>query len=57
MKCQVNKDFDRCVECVYLSRKYDLIIFNVEWKWVCKKKARLCTELSKTFIKITHLQK
>ncbi len=57
VKCRVDADFDRCVECVHLDRKCDLIVSETEWKWVRKKRARLHAELSETLAKAAHLQK
>ncbi len=30
VKCRVDTDFDRCVECVRLGRKCDLIVSEIE---------------------------
>ncbi len=57
MKCHVDTDFDRCVECVHLDRKCDLIISETEWERVHKKWAHLHAELSETLTKAAHLQK
>ncbi len=57
MKCRVDTDFNRCVECVHLDRKCDLIVSETEWKRVCKKRARLRAKLSKTLTKAAYLQK
>ncbi len=57
VKCRVDTDFDRCVECVRLDRKCDLIISEIEWERVRKKRARLRAELSETLTKAAHLQK
>ena len=57
MKCRVDTDFDRCVECMHLDRKCNLIVSETEWKRVRKKWARLRVELSETLTKAAHLQK
>ena len=57
VKCHVDTDFDRCVECVHLGRKCDLIVSKTEWEQVCKKRAHLRAELSETLTKAAHLQK
>ncbi len=57
VKCRVDTDFDRCVECVRLGRKCDLIVSETEWERVCKKRARLRAELSETLTKAARLQK
>ena len=57
MKCRVDTDFDRCVECVHLDRKCDLIISETEWERVHKKWTHFHAELSETLTKAAHLQK
>ncbi len=57
VKCRVDIDFDRCVECVRLDRKCDLIVSETEWERVRKKRARLRAELSETLTKAARLQK
>ncbi len=57
VKCRVDTDFDRCVECVRLDRKCDLIVSETEWERVRKKRARLRAELSETLTKAARLQK
>ncbi len=39
--CEMRKDFDKCVSCVHFDRKCDLIIFEIEWSHVQKKRTRL----------------
>ncbi len=57
VKCRVDTDFDRCVECVRLGRKCNLIVSETEWERVCKKQARLRAELSEILTKAARLQK
>ena len=57
VKCRVDTDFNRCVECVRLGCKCDLIISEAEWERVRKKWARLRAELSETLTRAAHLQK
>ena len=32
--CEVEKDFDKCINCVNFDRKCDLIIFEIKWNKV-----------------------
>jgi len=57
VKCCVDTDFDRCVECVRLDRKCDLIVSETKWERIRKKRAHLRAELSETLTKAARLQK
>ncbi len=57
VKCRVDTDFDRCIECVHLDCKCNLIISETEWERICKKQTHLRAELSETLTKAACLQK
>ena len=62
-KCCVDNEFDRCIECVHLDHKCDLMFLMIEWKRIKAERDRVLHELLNThkqmqeiFARATRLQ-
>ena len=55
-KCQMSKDFNKCVACVKSDHLCNLAISHTEWDWVQQEQNHIHSELQTALMKTIHLQ-